>query len=270
MIEACRARFPDTPMVAAFDSAFHSTMPEHAWTYAIARQLAEKEGIRRYGFHGFAHHSMLAAYTRMSAVTEGQANIVTLQLGGGCSAAAIRGGISIDTSMGLTPLEGIPMATRSGDIDVGIALALQRSGMSLDEVERLLNERSGLLGMAGTADVQQLLHAETLGDGVAAAALSTFCYRAAKYIGAYHVAVGGAQAVVFGGGIGENSPEMRARICGWLEPLGLTINKQRNDDLQSKGEISDSDSAFKAYVACVDEEYWIARDVLDVIGARYG
>jgi acetate kinase len=209
-IRACRAAFgPKMPMVAVFDTAFHATLPEAAWRYAIAQGLAARHGIRRFGFHGLSYRAVLARYCALTGTPEEGATIVALHLGSGCSAAAIANGRSIDTSMGFTPLENLVMGPRSGDLDPGIVAHLARAeGVAVAEVERWLNEQSGLLGLSDrTSDVRELLAREST-EPRAALALDVFCYRIRKYVGAYLAALGGAHAVVFTGGIGERSPEV--------------------------------------------------------------
>ncbi|HJX61642.1 MAG TPA: acetate kinase [Dehalococcoidia bacterium] len=251
------------PMVATFDTAFHRTLPERASRYAIPLELADEHRIRRYGFHGPAHRYMTERYAAITATPLEQVKLVTLQLGNGCSATAIEGGRSVDTSMGFTPLEGLMMGTRSGDVDPSLAGFLaRREGVDVEEAEAWLNTRSGLLGVAGrSSDMRELLEAEAGGDERAALAVDMFCYRVRKYIGAYLAALGGADAVVFGGGIGENAPLVRARICAGMGWCGLLLDEDRNArTIGSEGRISIDDSRVQAYVIPVDEAAIIARD----------
>jgi acetate kinase len=253
------------PMVAVFDTAFHRTLPEHASRYAIPRGLADTHRIRRYGFHGTAHRYMVERYAAIMETPVEQANLITLQLGNGCSVAAIRGGLSVDTSMGFTPLEGLVMGTRSGDTDPSLVGFLARKeGVDAAEVEGWLNTRSGLLGVSGTSrDMRELLEAESRGDGDASLAIDMFCYRARKYVGSYLVVLGGADAVIFGGGIGENAPEVRARICEGMNWCGLALDAERNDSaVGSEVRISAEGSSTRAYVIPVDEEAMIVRDTV--------
>jgi acetate kinase len=253
------------PMVATFDTAFHRTLPERAARYAIPLELADKHRIRRYGFHGLAHRYMTERYAAITATSLEQVRLVTLQLGNGCSATAIEGGRSVDTSMGFTPLEGLMMGTRSGDVDPSLAGFLaRREGVGIEEAEAWLNTRSGLLGVSGrSADMRELLEAEASGDARAALAVGMFCYRVRNYIGAYLAALGGADAVVFGGGIGENAPLVRARICAGMGWCGLTLDEARNArTVGSEGRISTDDSKVHAYVIPVDEASIIARDTV--------
>lgn len=260
---------PGVPMVATFDTAFHRAMPERASRYAIPFELSEKHRVYRYGFHGLAHRYMAEHYASVNSRDPAQLKLVTLQLGNGCSAAAVDGGRSIDTSMGFTPLEGLVMGTRSGDIDPSVVpyVAL-REGVAHDEVQGWLNTKSGLLGVSGgSSDVRELLEAEVQGEERAALALDMFCYRARKYVGAFLAALGGADAVVFGGGIGENSPAIRARICEGMGWCGLMLDPARNEAVVgSDGRISPDDSAIDAYVVQVDEEALIARDTVQCLG----
>jgi acetate kinase len=263
----------DVSAVAVFDTAFHVTMPERAARYAIPYELSERYALYRYGFHGLAHRYMAEQYCRLSGVAAAGSTLITLQLGSGCSVAAIADGHSIDTSMGFTPLEGLVMATRSGDTDPAIVPFLARhESVSPDEVEHWLNTRSGLLGVSGTSpDVRDLLESESAGDARAALALDMFCYRARKYIGSYMAALGGADAIVFGGGIGEHLPEIRARICDGLQWSGLALDRVRNEaTLAVNGRISADSSRISAFVVRVDEEQILAREALDWLAQRGG
>ncbi len=271
-IRAARAALgPGVPMVATFDTAFHRTLPEHASRYAIPLELADKHHIRRYGFHGLAHRYMTERYAAITSTPLEQVKLVTLQLGNGCSATAVEGGRSVDTSMGFTPLEGLVMGTRSGDVDPSLAGFLaRREAVDITEVEGWLNTRSGLLGVSGrSADMRELLEAEAQGDARAALAVAMFCYRVRKYVGAYLAALGGANAVVFGGGIGENAPPVRARVCANMEWCGLTLDEERNArTIGSEGRISAGDSRVHAYVIPVDEEGVIAQDTVRCLRER--
>ena len=268
-IRACRGVFGgDVPMVAVFDTAFHASLPERAWRYAIPRELADRHGIRRYGFHGISYRAVLERYCALAGRPESRATIVALHLGSGCSAVAIENGRSIDTSMGLTPLEGLVMGTRSGDIDPSIVGHLSRTEAApIDEVEHWLNGRSGLLGLsARSGDLRDLL-AHERDDAGAAIAIEVFCYRIRKYIGAYLAALGGAQAVVFTGAIGERSAEVRARICRGLECFGLILDPRANADAAGgERRISASDARLEAFVIPADEEIEIARDTVQALG----
>ena len=259
----------DTPQVAVFDTAFHHSIPDRAFLYAIPYHFYRRYRIRRYGFHGTSHRYVAFRYRALRGLTREQTNIITLHLGNGCSAAAIREGSSVDTSMGLTPLEGLVMGTRSGDLDPAIVgLIAAKEGMSSSEVETLLNTQSGLLGISGlTNDMRELLaELKEHEDRRVRLAIEVFCYRARKYVGAYLAGMGGADAVVFTGGIGENSPEIRARICEGMEWAGLKIDDTKNQQTVGReGLISTDDSRLLAYAIPTDEELLIARDTVRVI-----
>jgi acetate kinase len=251
--------------VAVFDTSFHSTMPETSYLYGIPYAHYRRHKIRRYGFHGTSHRYVAYRYRTMLGVERESVNIITLHLGNGCSACAIKNGESFDTSMGFTPQEGLLMATRAGDLDASILDYLgHKEGLSLQELDTMLNKQSGLLGISGlTNDMRDLLEEEAEHqDRRARLAIDIFCYRVRKYIGAYMAALGNVDAVVFTGGIGENSPAVRKRICGGLEPLGLRLNPTRNEALRNgkRGQFSDDASALKAYVIPTNEELLIARD----------
>ncbi|HVO61782.1 MAG TPA: acetate kinase [Terriglobales bacterium] len=258
-----------TPQVAVFDTAFHHSLPEHAYLYAIPYHLYRRHRIRRYGFHGTSHRYVAYRYRVLRNVSREQTNVITLHLGNGCSAAAIRNGYPVDTSMGLTPLEGLVMGTRSGDIDPAIVnLIASKEGLSPHEVETLLNTQSGLLGISGLTNDMRVLQEELRehDDRRARLAINVFCYRAKKYIGAYLAGMGGAEAVVFTGGIGENSPEVRAEICAGLEWAGLTLDVDKNKAAVGvESLISGEDSSLRAYAIPTDEELLIARDTVRCI-----
>ncbi|HXZ31889.1 MAG TPA: acetate kinase [Terriglobales bacterium] len=257
------------PQVAVFDTSFHHSLPEHAYLYAIPYHLYRRHRIRRYGFHGTSHRYVAFRYRAMRGLTREQTNIITLHLGNGCSAAAIKAGSSVDTSMGMTPLEGLVMGSRSGDLDPAIVgFIARKEGMSGSEVDTLLNTQSGLLGISGLTNDMRELQAELKehDDRRVRLALEVFCYRARKYIGAYLAAMGGADAVVFTGGIGENSPEVRARICEGMEWAGLRLDAGKNQETVGReGMISTSDSKLLAFAIPTDEELLIARDTVRVI-----
>jgi acetate kinase len=243
-------------------------MPARAARYAIPHELAERHALYRYGFHGLAHRYMAERFSQLTGSPLRGRKLITLQLGSGCSAAAIQDGHSIDTSMGFTPLEGLMMATRSGDADPALVPFLARhESVSANEVEHWLNASSGLLGVSGTsADVRDLLEAESRGDPRAALALDMFCYRARKYVGAYLAALGGADALIFGGGVGEHVPAIRARICDGLQWLGLELDHARNEAAIGHEErITIETSSISAYVVRVDEEQIIAREALELL-----
>ena len=255
---------PQVPQVAAFDTAFHHSLPEHSYLYAIPYHFYVRHRIRRYGFHGISHRYVAYRYRSIRGLRPEQTHLVTLHLGNGCSAAAIRGGRSLDTSMGMTPLEGLVMGTRSGDVDPAIlTLIAAKEGLSLHDVEGLLNKQSGLLGLSGLTPDMRVLQTEALehDDRRAKLAIDVFCYRAKKYIGAFLAAIGGADAIVFTGGIGENSPAIRAHICEGLEWAGLSLDEKQNEKaIGLEGAISQEGSRLAAYVIPTDEELLIARD----------
>lgn len=267
-IRAAQAHLPGVPMVAVFDTAFHAGMPAVAAAYALPADVTRPQAVRRYGFHGIAHRSMSERFAELAGVPLADISIVTLQLGNGCSAAAVRGHGSVDTSMGFTPLEGLVMGTRSGDLDPAVVTYLQREQhLSPDQVDAMLNHRSGLLGVSGSSgDMAALLEQEAQGHPGAHAAVEMFCYRVRKYIGAYLAVLGQAQAVVFGGGIGERAPGVRRRICEPLEPLGLAIDAAANAALVgADGRFSSGDSPIAAWVIGSDEEQVIARDTFALL-----
>jgi acetate kinase len=269
-IVAARELFgKDIPQVAVFDTAFHHSLPEQAYLYAVPYHLYRRHRIRRYGFHGTSHRYVAFRYRALRGLTREQTNIITFHLGNGCSAAAIQAGNPVDTSMGMTPLEGLVMGTRSGDLDPAIVSVIARKeGMSPSEVDALLNTQSGLLGISGLTNDMRELQAELKehDDRRVRLAVEIFCYRARKYIGAYLAALGGADAVIFTGGIGENSPDVRARICDQMEWAGLRLDTARNDKMVGReGQISTDDSRLHAYAIPTDEELLIARDTVRVI-----
>jgi acetate kinase len=256
------------PMVAVFDTAFHQTMPAVARQYAIPVAIADRHHIRRYGFHGIAHASLAHGYADCAGRPLGGTRLITLQLGNGCSVTALEDGKSVDTSMGFTPLEGLVMGTRSGDMDPSIVAYLcERENVKPSEVERWLNERSGLLGLSGRSnDMKELLRAaEGNGDERAEFAIALFCYRARKYVGAYMALLGGADVIVFGGGIGEHAPEIRRRICQDMAWCGIELDDERNAAAHglhagSGAKISTDGSRTGVYVVAADEETWIAKE----------
>lgn len=270
-IRAARAILGEgVPDVAVFDTAFHATLPDFAYLYGIPYQYYRRFKLRRYGFHGTSHRYVTHRYHKLRGIPREQVNIITLHLGNGCSACAVRGGRSIETSMGFTPLEGLLMGTRSGDLDPSVLEYLaDKEGTSLQEITAMLNRQSGLLGVSGlTGDMRDLLAEEAEHDDRRARlAIDMFCHRARKYIGAYLAAMGGADAVVFAGGIGENSPEIRARICAGLEWLGLDLDHGRNAACidGEAGPITREGARLAAWVIPTDEELMIARDTVLVV-----
>jgi acetate kinase len=261
-VRACRDALGRVPMVAVFDTAFHAGLPEAAAHYALPWDVVRRHGIRRFGFHGISYAFVAARAAALLGRGPDDARLVVLHLGSGCSAAAIRGGASVDTSMGFTPLEGLAMATRSGDVDPALPGFLARAeGVSMAEVEAWLNERSGLLGLAGgSGDVRDLLARER-DDPRARLAVDVFCHRARKYLGAYLAVLDGADAVVFTGGVGSHQPEIRRRIGAGFGWCGITLDPARNAaTLGREGVISADDSAIRALVVPTDEERMIAYE----------
>lgn len=271
-IRAARALLPDVPQVAVFDTAFHVRMPRRARTYAIDQGLAAQRGLRRFGFHGTSHRFVSALAAAHIGRPLAELRVVTLHLGNGASACAIEHGHSVDTSMGLTPIEGLVMGTRAGDIDPGIVLALARE-LGVDGAEKVLNTRSGLAGLSGIShDLRAIQAAAAEGHDGARLAIAVFAHRVRKYLGAYAAVMGGLDLVVLTGGIGENSAEMRRRILQRLDFLGLSIDDDRNGDARVSddhpiAEISADHARVRTLVVATNEELQIARDVAAVVGA---
>jgi acetate kinase len=276
-ITAARAVLgPGVPQVAVFDTAFHHSLPDVAYLYAIPYQFYRRYRVRRYGFHGTSHRYVAYRYRQLTNRTREATKIITLHLGNGCSACAIDGGKSMDTSMGFTPLEGLMMGTRSGDLDPAILDFISaKEGLSLQDIDSLLNKQSGLLGVSGlTADMRELLaEAAEHDDRRARLAVELFCYRVKKYLGAYLAAMNGADAIVFAGGIGENAATIRERICTGLEWLGVEVDPSRNAALAggNEGRFDRAGSRVELWVIPTDEELLIARDTWRVVtGAELG
>ncbi|WP_154606178.1 MULTISPECIES: acetate/propionate family kinase [Arthrobacter] len=265
-IRAITAKWPDLPQVAVFDTAFHRTLPEHAWRYAVPDSLYRQYGIRRYGFHGTSHEFVTGRAAALLGVPLDGFNAVVAHLGNGASLTAVQGGESIDTSMGFTPLEGLVMGTRSGDLDPSILIYLQRQGLSADEIDTMLNRESGLKALAGNNDMRAIVDAAEAGDRHARLALDVASYRLAKYIGGYHVAVGGAQALVFTAGIGENSAVFRALVVDRLGALGVKLDAGANlVRVTSPRVVSTADSAIPVLVVPTDEEQAIAEATAAIV-----
>ena len=264
LTEAFQKRFPDLPQIACFDTAFHHDLPRVARLLPIPRRFDAK-GVRRYGFHGLSYAYLLEQLGRLAGPAAAQGRLILAHLGNGASLAAVRGGKPIDTSMGLTPTAGVPMSTRSGDVDPGLAWFLNRTeGVSAKQWNELVNFHSGLLGVSEiSSDMRDLLAAQA-GDIRAAEAVALFCYQVKKWLGAFAAALGGLDTLVFSGGIGENAPEVRARVCQDLEFLGLFLDARRN--AASDGLISTPASRVAVRVIRTDEEWMIARTVCRVLG----
>jgi acetate kinase len=260
----------DVPQAAVFDTAFHHTLPDHAYLYAIPYSLYRRHRVRRYGFHGTSHRYVAYRYRRLTGTSRDATRLITLHLGNGCSACAIEAGDSRDTSMGFTPLEGLVMGTRSGDLDPAILDYIAgKEGMNLHEVENLLNKQSGLLGISGlTNDMRELLaEAREHDDRRARLAIEIFCYRIRKYVGSYLAAIDGADAIVFTGGIGENAPEIRERVLDGLKWMGVSLDADANSAMVAgaEGRITTAASRLHAWVIPTDEELLIARDTARLV-----
>ena len=267
-IEAAQQAFPDLPQVVVFDTAFHQTMPEHAYLYAIPQELYTKHQIRRYGFHGTSHLFVAQQAAEILAKPITECNFVTAHLGNGCSVCAISKGKSVDTSMGLTPLEGLVMGTRSGDIDPGLMMHLvDRLGYDINQVNDLLNKQSGLLGISDLdSDMRNLEEAAENNNPQAKLAIEIFCYRLAKYIAAYAVTLGGIDALIFTGGIGENSTLIRAKTLSWLTALNFHLDEKLNATNGDDNGCITTNNSVKALVINTNEELMIARDTRACVG----
>ena len=269
-IELMRGLLPSIPQVAVFDTAFHQTMPSHAYTYALPHELCEKEHIRRYGFHGTNHEYVALRAATWLKRPVGELKIISCHLGSGASICAIDHGRSIDTSMGMTPLEGLIMGTRPGDVDPGALLHLMRAdSLDVERMDRMLNRESGLKGITGKNDMREILAGAAQGDVQCTRAISAFCYRIRKYIGAYMVALGGLDVLIFTAGIGENSAEIRVGVCQGLELFGIHLFHERNQLSVQHGQVLDvsqPDAKVRILVVPADEERMIARKTLHALG----
>ncbi len=268
-IQACNKTLPGIPQVAVFDTAFHYRMPPAAFVYGIPYVMYKKYGIRRYGFHGPSHFYVSRRAAAMLGKPIEELKIVTCHLGNGASVSAVNGGVSIDTSMGFTPLEGLLMGTRSGDMDPAIILHIMgREELSLHEANTLLNKHSGMIGVSGvSSDMREIIEAADSGHSLAKLALEMYCYRLRKYIGSYAVAMRGLDAVVFTAGIGENSPRVREHTCEKLDFLGVELDKGRNEAAIGKeADISSDNSRVRILAIPTNEELVIARDTKEIVG----
>ena len=268
-IKACQNIMKDVPQVAVFDTGFHQSMPDYAYMYALPYEYYEKYGIRRYGFHGTSHRFVSKKAIELLNNPE-HSKIVTCHLGNGSSIAAVVDGKCFDTTMGVTPLEGIMMGTRCGSIDPAIIpLIMKKENLTPDEIDAVMNKKSGMLGLFGTSDNRTIESEAKSGNTRAKLVESMLCHQLTKYIGGYAAAMGGLDAVVFTGGIGENNPQYRDRVCDKLEFMGAKINCEINDTLKhgAEGEISTPDSKIKIYVICTNEELMIARDTKEIVEA---
>ncbi len=267
-IEVARAAFPGVPQVAVFDTAFHQSLPPAAYTYAVPREWRERYSVRRYGFHGTSHAYVSRRAAAFLDRPVEQTNVIVLHLGNGASVCAVEGGRSVETSMGLTPLEGLVMGTRSGDLDPAVPAYLQRvAGLDAAEVEQALNRAGGLLGLAGTNDLRDLNKAAAAGDADAQLAHAVYCHRIRKYVGAYYAVLGRVDAVVFTAGVGENDARVRALSLDGLEGLGIEVDQVRNASAE-RGERSVSAPGTRVPVLVIptDEEIEIARQTLGALG----
>jgi len=267
-IHACSELMPDTPQVAVFDTAFHHTIPPKAYLYALPYEIYEKYKIRRYGFHGTSHYYVSQRAAAMLGRPIDKLKLITCHLGNGASVCAVMYGESVDTSMGFTPLEGLVMGTRSGDVDpAAILFLMEKEKLSVKAAGQLLNKESGVLGVAGIgkSDFRDLEAAVKEGNKNAKLALEMFSYRVAKYVGEYAAAMNGVDAVVFTAGIGENSPSQRAAICEYLGYLGLTVDAEKNNCRGVERDFATADSKVRALVIPTNEELVIARDTLRLV-----
>lgn len=273
-IRACTELLPEVPQVAVFDTAFHQTMPRHAYIYGLSLEIYRDHQVRRYGFHGTSHRYVAlraGEFLAAAGIPEAEQKFITCHLGNGCSMTAIRAGQSVDCSLGMTPLEGLLMGTRCGDLDPAIVIFLmERLGLDTDEVDDLLNKRSGLLGVSGvSSDIRDVHKAADAGNDRAALALDIFCYRVRKYTGAFAAVLGGLHAIIFTGGIGENDARVRARCVEGLDHLGLHVDAARNDAPRFDDGIAEvgSPQATATMLAIrTDEELMIARDTASLLG----
>jgi acetate kinase len=265
---AAKALLPHAKNVAVFDTSFHQTMPANSYLYGIPYLYYTRNKVRRYGFHGTSHRYISYRYARIHNGVPADFNLITCHLGNGCSVCAIDHGKSVDTSMGLTPMEGLLMGTRPGDIDAGAVMyMIERAEMGLHEVDVLLNRQSGLYGISGVSnDMRELMKASRDGNQRATTAIDIFCYRVKKYIGAYLATLNGAEAIIFAGGIGENAAPIRAQICSGLDGLGIAVDSQKNDAAVGReADISSATARIPTWVIPTNEELLIARDTLRCI-----
>ena len=267
-VRACRQIMPDVPMVGVFDTAFHQTMPPKAYLYGIPHQYYQEHKVRRYGFHGTSHNYVSQRVHHLAELDPDNSRVIVCHLGNGASVTAVKNGKSVDTSMGLTPLEGLIMGTRSGDLDPGvIEYIAKKEHMTLEEVLKVLNKESGVLGLSGvSSDFRDLAEAMEQGNEQAAVAVEAFCYRVAKHIGAYTAALNGVDAIVFTAGIGENAAHIRSMICEYLGFLGITIDEEKNAVRGKETEISTPDSKVSVFVIPTNEELAIARETAALLG----
>ena len=267
-IKACQAVMPSTPMVAVFDTAFHQTMPARSYIYALPYEYYEKDKVRRYGFHGTSHRYVSARAAALLGKPIEELKIITCHLGNGSSVSAIDGGRSVDTSMGFTPLAGVPMGTRSGDLDAGILeYLMNKYGMDINEMLNVLNKKSGVLGISGvSSDFRDLEEAAKAGNDRAQLALDSFQYSVKKLVGAYAAAMGGVDAIVFTAGVGENDAVTRMAIASGLEFMGVKMDAEANNTRGHEAVVSAADSKVKVLLIPTDEELMIAMDTAEIVG----
>jgi len=266
-IRSCKRLLPGVPQVAVFDTAFHQTMPKKAYLYGLPIEQYERYRIRRYGFHGTSHRYVAFEAAKILGKDLTELKIVTCHLGNGCSITAVKNGKSVDTSMGFTPLEGLVMGTRAGDMDPYIPLfIIEKQGLTPQEVNNLMNKKSGLLGLSGNRDMRDVMAAAEKGDERAKTALEIFVYRVAKYIGAYAMAMGGLDAVVFTAGMGENSPYLREKVLEYGGFLGIKVDKEKNE--KNERIFTTPDSKVVGLVIPTNEELVIARDTYSIISKK--
>ncbi|MBQ6815324.1 MAG: acetate kinase [Lachnospiraceae bacterium] len=267
-IEACQHAMPGVKHVAVFDTAFHQTMPDKAFMYAIPYDYYDKYGVRKYGFHGTSHAFVSKKAIEMAGLDKDNSKVIVCHIGNGGSCSAVLNGKCVDTSMGLTPLEGLIMGTRSGDIDAGVVQYIaNKEGKDVNEVLNILNKKSGLLGLSGiSSDFRDVTKASKEGNNQAEIALEAFAYRVAKYVGSYAAAMNGVDAIAFTAGVGENDAPMRQRICKYFGYLGITIDADANDKFRgTEGVISTADSKVKVMVIPTNEELKIAQETLELV-----
>ena len=266
-IDSCKKIMPNTPMVGVFDTAFHQTMPKKAYLYGLPYEYYEKYRVRRFGFHGTSHDFVSSRAAEILGKDRKDLKIIVCHLGNGASISAVKNGKCVDTSMGLTPLEGLIMGTRSGDIDPAIVnFIAEKEGLSLAEVTDVLNKKSGVLGLSKcSSDFRDLAAASENGNELATTTLETYVYRVAKYIGSYVAAMNGVDVIVFTAGVGENNIDIRAGICEYLGYLGITIDKEANNSRGKEVVISTPDSKVKVMVVPTNEELAIARETLALV-----
>ena len=268
-IMAVKQLMPNVPQVAVFDTAFHQTMPEKAYMYAIPYEMFEKWGVRRYGFHGTSHRFVSKRAIEYLGLNPNNSKLIVAHVGNGASMSAVVNGKCVDTTMGLTPLEGLVMGTRSGDIDAAaVTFMMEKEGMTPAQMDTMLNKKSGMLGMCGCSDMRDAYQKQLDGDKKAKMALDVYCYRLKKYIGAYAAAMGGVDAIAFTGGVGENHNYVREQVCKDLEFLGIKLDPEQNAKIHGdEAIISAADSKVTVAVIPTDEELMIATDTEEIVSA---